>query len=217
MQRQDDAARPILLQPDLFVTLSTTSGGGVFRDLADTTTLTSLIITQGGSSVSFRYRDNFGGTPVLTAAAPGLASATQTQNVSRLSQTITFGALPGRTYGAPPFLLSATASSVLPVSFSIVSGPATLDSNLLVTTGIGLVTVRASQPGDLTYQPAPDVDRSFTITQAVLTVVADNAQRRYGETNPVFTGTLTGIQYGDNITATYAALEAAVADQSAGL
>ncbi len=39
--------------------------------------------------------------------------------------------------------------------------------------------------------------------RAVLTVTIDNATRIYGATNPVFTGSLTGVQNGDNITATY--------------
>ena len=34
-------------------------------------------------------------------------------------------------------------------------------------------------------------------------VVANNASRTYGATNPAFNGTITGVQNGDNITATY--------------
>ena len=45
---------------------------------------------------------------------------------------------------------------------------------------------------------------TLTVTPAALTVVANNASRPYGATNPVFSGTITGIQNGDNITATYA-------------
>jgi 6-phosphogluconolactonase (cycloisomerase 2 family) len=44
---------------------------------------------------------------------------------------------------------------------------------------------------------------SLTIGAAVLTAVADNATRAYGDLNPAFTGTLTGVQNGDNITASY--------------
>ena len=35
-------------------------------------------------------------------------------------------------------------------------------------------------------------------------MTANNASRTYGATNPAFTGTITGIKNGDNITATYA-------------
>jgi hypothetical protein len=38
---------------------------------------------------------------------------------------------------------------------------------------------------------------------APLTVTASNASRLYGQTNPVFGGTIAGLQNEDNITATY--------------
>ena len=47
---------------------------------------------------------------------------------------------------------------------------------------------------------------TLTVTTAILTVTANNASRFYGDPNPVFTGTITGIQNGDNITATYASV-----------
>ena len=39
---------------------------------------------------------------------------------------------------------------------------------------------------------------------AALTVTASNASRAYGAANPVFSGTIVGLQNGDNIMATYA-------------
>ena len=48
------------------------------------------------------------------------------------------------------------------------------------------------------------VNGTLTITPAALTVSAGNASRVYGDANPVFAGTITGIKNGDNITATYA-------------
>ncbi len=47
---------------------------------------------------------------------------------------------------------------------------------------------------------------TLTVTSAILTVTANNASRFYGDPNPVFTGTITGIQNGDNITATYSSV-----------
>jgi hypothetical protein len=41
------------------------------------------------------------------------------------------------------------------------------------------------------------------ITAIALTVTADDASRNYGAANPVFTGTMTGMIAGDNITASY--------------
>ncbi len=59
--------------------------------------------------------------------------------------------------------LSATANSGLPVSFSVISGPATVSGATLSTTGVGSVTVRASQGGNENYDTAPNADRSFNV------------------------------------------------------
>lgn len=87
-----------------------------------------------------------------------LVTFTSVQN-----QTITFAALTNRTLGEPSFGVSATASSGLPVSFSIFSGPASISGTNVTLTGTGTVTVRASQSGNVSYNPAPNVDRSFTV------------------------------------------------------
>ena len=42
---------------------------------------------------------------------------------------------------------------------------------------------------------------TLTVTQAPLIVTAGNASRLYGDPNPAFTGTITGLKNGDNITA----------------
>ncbi|NLG35232.1 MAG: hypothetical protein GX548_07750 [Lentisphaerae bacterium] len=57
--------------------------------------------------------------------------------------------------------LTATASSGLPVSFSVLNGPAVLDGTALNFTGTGEVSILASQAGDEIWNPAPDVIRTF--------------------------------------------------------
>jgi hypothetical protein len=52
---------------------------------------------------------------------------------------------------------------------------------------------------------------TLTVNPAPLTVSAANATRVYGDPNPVFTGTITGIKNGDNITATYSSVDATAA------
>lgn len=83
--------------------------------------------------------------------------------VSKANQTITFNPLPNRALGEPPFAVTASASSGLPVSFSIVSGPATISGGTITLTGQGTVTVQASQSGDANYNAATSVDQSFTV------------------------------------------------------
>ncbi len=47
-------------------------------------------------------------------------------------------------------------------------------------------------------------DGTLTVAVAGLTVSANNASRGFGAANPLFTGSVTGVVNGDNITATYA-------------
>src|SRR6266566_1735309 len=47
-------------------------------------------------------------------------------------------------------------------------------------------------------------NEKLTVNPAPLTVTAADAGRLYGDPNPSFTGTITGIKNSDNITATYA-------------
>lgn len=83
-------------------------------------------------------------------------------------QTITFGPLTDRGNTEAPFALAATASSGLPVSFSIVSigNVATLTggSTVALTGTAGAVTVCATQAGDATHAAATPVYRTFRVT-----------------------------------------------------
>ncbi|MEW6304051.1 MAG: immunoglobulin domain-containing protein [Verrucomicrobiota bacterium] len=114
--------------------------------------------SNGSFTVTIRATDN--GSPTAST------DQTYTLTVLKVNQTITFNALANKTFGDPPFTVSATASSGLTVSFSILSGPATLSGSTVTITGAGTVTVRASQSGNGTYNAAPNVDRSFTVAKA---------------------------------------------------
>lgn len=94
--------------------------------------------------------------------------------LTKRNQTITFGALSDKTYGDAPFDISATASSGLSVSFSIVSGLATVSGSKITVTGTGIVTVRASQAGNYAYNAAPNVDQKFTVKKATPTITWSN-------------------------------------------
>ena len=52
----------------LTVYLSSTSGVGLFRDAGNTTDVTSVVIPDGSSSVSFLYQDTLAGNPTIKAA-----------------------------------------------------------------------------------------------------------------------------------------------------
>jgi gliding motility-associated-like protein len=109
----------------------------------------------------------------LTATDDGINPKSTTVDITvivKQKQTITFDAIPNKTYGDLPFPITATSSAGLPVSFNVVSGPATVSGNTVTLTGGGLVTIEANQPGNIQYGPAKPVTRSFTVAKAGQTI-----------------------------------------------
>ncbi len=96
------------------------------------------------------------------AGSPAWAPATATQSFAistKASQTITFPTISSQPVGAR-VTLNATASSALAVHY-LATGPATLSGRILTVTGVGKITLRASQPGSSGFLPAAEVVQSF--------------------------------------------------------
>jgi|GEM_PF-1017343 len=109
---------------------------------------------------------------------------------SKTDQAIAFDLLPDKPYGTPAFTLTATASSGLPVTFTTGNLVCTVEGNLVTLTGVGSCTITAHQAGNTTYNPAPDVSRTFFIAKANQTITFDTlADKVYGA--PAFTLTAT--------------------------
>lgn len=119
----------------------------------------TLILTRVTSADAGDY------SVIVTNAAGSVTSTSATLVVNKAAQAIAFDPLPTQTANAAPFSLHATATTGLPVTFTIASGPAVISDNTLTLTGeAGTVTVRASQAGNADYLAAPDVDRSFAVS-----------------------------------------------------
>lgn len=98
------------------------------------------------------------------------------------SQTITFGPLGDRTFGDPPFTISASASSGLPVSFTA-TGNCSVSQNSVTLTGAGTCTITADQVGNGSVNPAPSVAQTFSIAKATpLISWSPPASMVYGQT-----------------------------------
>ena len=95
----------------------------------------------------------------------------QSLAVGKGSQTITFtSATPGSaTVGGTPYTVAATAHSGLPVSFS--SGTPSVCSvsgSTVSWLAVGTCTTDANQAGNGEYEPAPQVQQSFTVASEPL-------------------------------------------------
>lgn len=102
----------------------------------------------------------------VTNAAGVANGVTLPVSVQRRAQTIAFAVESPKTFGDAPSTLDATATSGLPVTLEVGSGPGVLSGNQLTFTSAGVVLVRASQAGDLIHLPALPVERSITVQKA---------------------------------------------------
>jgi hypothetical protein len=154
-------------------------GGKTFSDAdfavsaSSSSALPVALTATGGCTISAAtVHISAAGTCNLTASQAGdtnydaAADVAQTITVAKASQTITFGPLQNKTYGAPNFSVSASSSSGLHVSFAA-SGSCTVSGATVHLTAAGSCTLTASQPGDANYNAAAPVSRSFTITKTV--------------------------------------------------
>ena len=79
-------------------------------------------------------------------------------------QTITFPQPPAPAYAVTAVALAATASSGLPVTYTVVSGPASVTGSTLTYLGAGTVVVEADQAGNSSYAAAPPVQNTIQVT-----------------------------------------------------
>jgi alpha-tubulin suppressor-like RCC1 family protein len=116
---------------------------------------------------------------VSGAVAPNYAItfvAGQLTVLGGLANTISFPAVSPKTYGDAPFLLSATASSGLPVSY-LSSDPqiAEVSGNVVTIRSAGQVTLTARQAGNENYLAAEDVRIDLLVQPKVLSVTGISA------------------------------------------
>jgi hypothetical protein len=113
---------------------------------------------------------NFG-TNILSVIASDAAGNETTETVvvilPRRPQSIRLP-LPVNLYlSGSPYSLDATADSGLPVTYSVVSGPAVFENNNLILTNTGKVTIRVTQLGDDQFFP---VSEERTVNSVAATV-----------------------------------------------
>ena len=150
---------------------------------------TSAGCTLAGTMVSFTGA----GTCVVDAtqsgdttfaAAPAVQLPTAVSVVSE-SQSITFGPLPDRVVGTPPFSVSASASSGLPVTLSsLTPSVCSVAGTTVRPLATGTCSLEATQGGDANWQPAAPVTQSFEVFALLRVCLPRGVVMRHG--NPLF-------------------------------
>jgi 5-hydroxyisourate hydrolase-like protein (transthyretin family) len=95
-----------------------------------------------------------------------------------------FTSIGNKNFGDAPFAVTApSASSSLPVTLSVKSGPATISGNTVTLTGAGTVVLAANQAGNANYNAASEVTMSFTVSKSAQSIgdFASIGNKTYGD------------------------------------
>lgn len=155
-------------------------------------------------------------TTAVTASAPGTYPITVSGATSnnyaitfedgvltvqpKQSQTITFNALPVKTYGNADFPVTVSSTNnTIPITFSSSNtSVATInEAGVVHITGAGTTVITASQAGNDGYFPAANKTQTVTVNKVNLTVRVRDTSKVEGTANPEFTLTYTGFVLGE--------------------
>ena len=146
-------------------TVQTGPAHGTLSGTAPNLTYTPAAGYAGPDSFTFATANGAG------PSAPATVSIT----VGKGGQTIGFtSAAPGAAQvNGPAYAVAATASSGLPVTFTIdpsANGVCTISGSTVSFTGAGTCTIDADQPGNGSYNAAPRAQQSFAVAGPTITL-----------------------------------------------
>lgn len=151
----------------LTVSYSITIGGGSPATSQSPAVPAVCALTQGNlGEIQFLRSGNCQLTATQSGnEAFGTATVAMLIQVGSLNQFITFPPMTDTVFGTPAFRLTAAASSELPVSYTTSAGitACSVNQGLVTLLAAGLCEIVASQAGDSTFAPAPNVSRVFRV------------------------------------------------------
>jgi len=129
------------------------------------------------------------------------STASNSVSPSLAVQTITFNAVPAKTYGDVVYSLAATSDAGLAISFtSDNTAVASVSGNSVTIVGAGTANITASQAGNTTYAAAANVIQQLTVNKKAITVAAVADTKTYdGTTASTAVPTVGALATGDAI------------------
>ena len=174
-------------------TLASVLTGALTRSVGESVAGSPYAITQGTLAANGNYTISFTASALTIAPAP-LTIAAQ-------AKTKVYGTTdPALTFTASGFQFADTQASVLTGALTRAAGETVAGSPYAITQG----TLAASGNYTISFTAS-----ALTITPAALVATANNSSRLYGAANPGRTGTVSGLQNGDSITASFATVATA--------
>ncbi|HEY1646661.1 MAG TPA: Ig-like domain repeat protein [Terracidiphilus sp.] len=161
----DESGTPIALSG---VSISMSAAAGTLSGTTTESTAANGQATFGDLSIGTpQSGDTLTASMILTATGSPAITANATSsafNIAAVAPTITF-TVPDHTYGDAAFPVSATSNSSGTITYSVVSGPATISGGTVTLTGAGTVTLEAAQAASGAYA-AGTQDATFNVAKA---------------------------------------------------
>src|SRR6202035_6076310 len=157
----------------------------VLSTLATTTSpVASYAISVSGPATTTNYAITYvNGTLTVTQAALTITADNQS-----------------RAYGAgTPSLTDTPVGLVNGDTLGSIGVTPVLSTTATTTSGVGTYPISISGPASTTNYVITYVGGTLTVTQAALTITADNQSRAYGAGNPSLTDTPVGLVNGDTL------------------
>ena len=166
-------ATNVSLAAGAYVTLQ---NGGSAPLIADAIDVTSTAMFYNDGSVASRITLQPFDSILLQRQAP--------------TQSIAFSAPASGSLGAPPFAVTATASSGLPVGLaSNTPSVCTMSGNTVTMLALGICSITATQPGNSSYTAAIPVTQTFNVLQGSSQLISFGAISTQGAgTTPLIIG-----------------------------
>jgi hypothetical protein len=126
-------------------------------------------IAPGNYTITAQTTDSLGNAGISVPI--DLTVTASPTGASQSAQTIGFATPANTMEGSAPFVLSATASSGLPVAFSVNTvGVCSVVGSTVTLNGAGTCTITANQMGNGSYYAAPMVTQSFVVAPIPLAI-----------------------------------------------
>ncbi len=200
-------------QPVTF-TATVTSGGSpvntgtvTFRE--GNTVLAASVPLDSSGRASFQIASLTAGSSPYTITASYSGATSFAVSSGSLNQTVNQAPLrvtaddKTKVYGqANPIFTASYSGFVLGENQSVLSGTLSLSTPATTSSNVGSYAITPSGLTSGNYA-ITFVPGTLTVSPAALTVTANSASRVYGQANPGFSGTITGIQNNDPITVTF--------------
>ncbi len=197
------------------ITVNQATGSVSLSNLTQTYTGSPLSATATTNPAGLKVTLTYNGstTPPTTAGSYAVvATINDTNYTGSASGTFTITrATPVLSWTAPASIAYGTALSATQLDATASLNGSPVSGSFVYTPAAGTVLSAGAHTLSATFTPSDTTDfntpaavtTSISVTNATLTVTANNATRVYGTANPTFTGSVTGAVNGDTFTESF--------------